>query len=137
MAVAEETAVGENTAVGEEIAVAAETAVAEPGAEEIAQVAVADTPLDEVAAAPLAVVAKTVAVRAVGSESAVDAKIGPEEAVVPLAEAEVTKAAAAAADVVVVAEVAAADEPDVGTETDAVKVAVAIQAVAVNHPSLV
>ena len=97
---------------------------------------VADTRLDVVAAAPLAVVAKTVAVRAVGSESAVDAKIGPEEAVVPLAEAEATKAAAAA-DVVVVAEVAAADEPDVGTETGVVKVAVAIQAVAVNHPSLV
>ena len=97
--------------------------------------AVADTRLDVVAAAPLAVVAKTVAVRAVGSESAVDAKIGPEEAVVPLAEAEATKAAAAA-DVVVVAEVAAADEPDVGTKTGVVKVAVAIQAVAVNHPSL-
>ena len=93
-------------AVAEETVVAAETAVA-------------DTPLDVVAAAPLAVVAKTVAVRAVRSESAVVAKIGPEEAVV------------------VVAEVAAVDEPDVGTETGAVKVAVAIQAVAVNHPSLV
>ena len=98
-------------------AVAAETTVAEPGAEEGAQVAVADTPLDVVAAAPLAVVAKTVAVRAVGSESAVDAKIGPEEAVV--------------------AEVAAADEPDVGTKTGALKAAVAMQAVAVNYPSLV